>query len=58
MSLISFKMSKMLMNNKGHSDRVGGVSWHPQATVSQSESVVNLASGAGDANIHMWSLSR
>ncbi|KAJ7623192.1 U4/U6 snRNP-specific spliceosomal protein [Roridomyces roridus] len=41
---------------RGHSDRVGGVAWHPKATLSQSESVVNLASGAGDSNVHLWAL--
>ncbi|GBE86448.1 Uncharacterized WD repeat-containing protein [Sparassis crispa] len=42
---------------RGHSDRVGGVAWHPQATLSQSESSVNLVSGAGDTNLHLWSLN-
>lgn len=42
----------------GHSDRVGGVAWHPQATLSQSEDSVNLVSGAGDACVNVWSLNR
>jgi U4/U6 small nuclear ribonucleoprotein PRP4 len=42
----------------GHSDRVGGVAWHPQATLSQSIDSVNLVSGAGDACINVWSLNR
>lgn len=42
----------------GHSDRVGGVAWHPQATLSQSTDSVNLVSGAGDACINVWSLNR
>lgn len=42
----------------GHSDRVGGVAWHPQATLSQSVDSVNLVSGAGDACVNVWSLSR
>lgn len=42
----------------GHSDRVGGVAWHPQATLSQGSALVNLASGAGDMNVHLWSLNR
>ncbi|TCD71836.1 hypothetical protein EIP91_003179 [Steccherinum ochraceum] len=41
----------------GHSDRVGGVAWHPEATLTQSENAVNLVSGAGDANVQLWSLS-
>ena len=42
----------------GHSDRVGGVAWHPQATLSQSVDSVNLASGAGDMCVNLWSLNR
>ena len=42
----------------GHSDRVGGVAWHPQATLSQSEDVVNMASGAADMTVNLWSLTR
>jgi U4/U6 small nuclear ribonucleoprotein PRP4 len=37
---------------------VGGVAWHPQATLSQGADLVNLASGAGDCNVHLWSLNR
>lgn len=42
----------------GHSDRVGGVAWHPQATLSQSETAVNLVSGGADGNVALWSLKR
>jgi U4/U6 small nuclear ribonucleoprotein PRP4 len=42
----------------GHSDRVGGVAWHPQATLSQSIDSVNLVSGAGDMCVNVWSLNR
>ncbi|KAI6126401.1 WD40-repeat-containing domain protein [Pisolithus croceorrhizus] len=38
-------------------DRVGGVAWHPQATLTQGEGLVNLASGAGDKNVNLWSLN-
>ncbi|KAJ7658122.1 U4/U6 snRNP-specific spliceosomal protein [Mycena rosella] len=41
---------------RGHSDRVGGVAWHPKATLTQEPSVVNLVSGAGDSNVHLWAL--
>ncbi|KAJ7577061.1 U4/U6 snRNP-specific spliceosomal protein [Mycena floridula] len=41
---------------RGHSDRVGGVAWHPKATLSQGPDLVNLVSGAGDYNVHLWSL--
>ncbi|KAJ3555987.1 hypothetical protein NM688_g2274 [Phlebia brevispora] len=42
---------------RGHTDRIGGVAWHPQATLAQSEDAVNLVSGAGDLNLHLWSLN-
>ena len=42
----------------GHNDRVGGVAWHPQATLSQSVDSVNLVSGAGDMCVNVWSLNR
>lgn len=41
----------------GHSDRVGGVAWHPQATLSQAEDLVNLVSGGGEGNVLLWSLN-
>ena len=47
-----------IMDLPGHSDRVGGLAWHPQATLAQGEGLVNLVSGAGDANVHLWSLNR
>lgn len=34
------------------------MAWHPQATRTQSEDAVNLVSGAGDLNLHLWSLNR
>ena len=43
---------------RGHTDRVGGVAWHPQATLSQSEDVVNMVSGAADQTVNLWSLNR
>jgi U4/U6 small nuclear ribonucleoprotein PRP4 len=41
----------------GHSDRVGGVAWHPEATLTQSADVVNIASGAADNTVKLWNLS-
>ena len=43
---------------RGHSDRVGGVAWHPQATLSQSPSLVNLVSGGGEGSVNLWSTER
>ncbi|KAJ7043617.1 U4/U6 snRNP-specific spliceosomal protein [Mycena alexandri] len=45
-----------LRDLRGHGDRVGGVAWHPTATLTQGSGLVNLVSGAGDANVHLWSL--
>ena len=42
----------------GHTDRVGGMAWHPQATLSQSEDAVNMVSGAADLTVNLWSLNR
>lgn len=41
---------------RGHTDRVGGLSWHPQSKLSLSPSSANLASGGGEGAIHLWSL--
>ncbi|KKZ65036.1 serine/threonine-protein kinase PRP4 [[Emmonsia] crescens] len=46
---------------RGHTDRVGGISWFPGATKPESnvsESSVNLASGGGEGNVHLWSLTQ
>jgi len=42
----------------GHSEKVSGVAWHPQATLTQSPDAVNLASGAVEGNINLWSMNR
>ncbi|PPQ98243.1 hypothetical protein CVT26_003414 [Gymnopilus dilepis] len=42
---------------RGHNDKVGGVAWHPQATISQGADVVNLVSGGGEGNVNLWSLN-
>ncbi|KAI5849031.1 WD40-repeat-containing domain protein [Tricharina praecox] len=43
---------------RGHTDRVGGISWHPEATITMSPDSANLASGGGEGNIHLWSLKQ
>ncbi|KAL1958013.1 hypothetical protein VTO42DRAFT_5225 [Malbranchea cinnamomea] len=46
---------------RGHTDRVGGISWFPGATLPSSnvsDSALNLASGGGEGNIHLWSLDK
>ena len=42
---------------RGHTDRVGGISWYPGSTLpgsSVTEEAVNLASSGGEGNIHLW----
>lgn len=46
---------------RGHTDRVGGISWYPNATLpgsTVSEDAVNLATSGGEGNIHLWSLNQ
>ncbi|KAF2085668.1 U4/U6 small nuclear ribonucleoprotein [Saccharata proteae CBS 121410] len=46
---------------RGHTDRIGGISWFPGATLPDSNvtsSTVNLASGGGEGDIHLWSLEQ
>ncbi|KAI9183238.1 hypothetical protein H9P43_004155 [Blastocladiella emersonii ATCC 22665] len=47
---------KPLGELRAHRDRIGGIAWHPRATVGQSESACNLASGGADHAVHLWSL--
>ncbi|KAL8791005.1 MAG: hypothetical protein Q9195_006079 [Heterodermia aff. obscurata] len=45
---------------RGHTDRVGGISWYPTATLPDSTvspTTVNLATSGGEGKIHLWSLS-
>lgn len=41
---------------KGHKERLSGLAWHPQSTLSMSRSSVNLASCSVDGAVHLWSL--
>ncbi|KAG9231606.1 WD40-repeat-containing domain protein [Amylocarpus encephaloides] len=46
---------------RGHTDRIGGISWLPGSTIpgtTASESSLNLASGGAEGNIHLWSLDQ
>ncbi|KAI9749425.1 MAG: hypothetical protein M1815_002532 [Lichina confinis] len=50
--------SKRLL--RGHTDRVGGISWFPGALLpgsNHSTDSVTLASGGGEGNVHLWSLN-
>lgn len=46
---------------RGHTDRVGGISWAPGAAVegsSVSRAAVNLASGGAEGKVHLWNLEQ
>lgn len=43
---------------RGHTDRVSGISFHPQSTTGLSESAVNIASGGSDSKILLWNLEK
>ncbi|KAH8674651.1 WD40-repeat-containing domain protein [Tricladium varicosporioides] len=46
---------------RGHTDRIGGITWAPEATLpgtTISPDSVNLASGGAEGNIHLWSLNQ
>ncbi|QRV88655.1 U4/U6 small nuclear ribonucleoprotein Prp4 [Ceratobasidium sp. AG-Ba] len=42
---------------RAHGDRIGGVAWHPQATLAQSADSVNLVTGGADCEVSLWSLN-
>src|SRR5690606_23498787 len=42
---------------RGHTDRIGGLAFHPDSTLSLSPESANMASGAADSNIHLWNLT-
>ena len=46
---------------RGHTDRIGGITWYPTATLPDSTvstSSVNLATTGGEGDIHLWSLEQ
>jgi U4/U6 small nuclear ribonucleoprotein PRP4 len=46
---------------RGHTDRIGGISWFPGSTLpgtTVSTESINLASSGADNNIHLWSLDQ
>ncbi|CAL3966988.1 unnamed protein product [Diplocarpon coronariae] len=52
---------KEIKTLRGHTDRIGGISWFPDATMpgsTVSENSVNLASGGGDGKVHLWSMTQ
>ncbi|KAJ2696237.1 hypothetical protein H4R19_005763, partial [Coemansia spiralis] len=43
---------------RGHTDRVGGLSFHPQAGRGLGAACADFASGSSDNSIHLWSLDK
>ncbi|KAH8820412.1 U4/U6 small nuclear ribonucleoprotein-like protein Prp4 [Xylogone sp. PMI_703] len=46
---------------RGHTDRIGGIAWHPEATLpgtTLSPDSVNMASGGAEGNVNLWSLNQ
>jgi U4/U6 small nuclear ribonucleoprotein PRP4 len=46
---------------RGHTDRIGGISWFPGSTLpgsTVSPDTVNIASGGAEGNVHLWSLNQ
>ncbi|SCV73291.1 BQ2448_7217 [Microbotryum intermedium] len=41
---------------KAHKERIGGVAWHPTATIGQSTASVNFATSGADKEIKLWNL--
>jgi U4/U6 small nuclear ribonucleoprotein PRP4 len=61
MKLLSVPAMEVTKTLRGHTGRIGGISWFPEATLSGtsvSEDSVNLASGGAEGNIHLWSLNQ
>lgn len=59
--LLSVPNLEEKMTFRGHTGKVGGISWLPGATLPQSsisESALNLASSGDEGNIHLWSLTQ
>ncbi|KAI9024138.1 WD40-repeat-containing domain protein [Hyaloraphidium curvatum] len=43
---------------RGHRERVSGLAWHPKSTMGLSRGAANLASGAADGGLFLWSLEK
>lgn len=59
--LLSVPSMTEIKTLRGHTDRVGGISWYPDATLASAtvtEDSVNLSSGGADGLVHLWSLTK
>lgn len=41
---------------RGHTINACSITWHPQSTLTQEPSVINLASSSFDGSLKLWSL--
>ena len=41
---------------RAHTDKIGGLAWHPAATIGQSEQALNFVSGGGEGKVCLWAL--
>ncbi|SAM08931.1 hypothetical protein [Absidia glauca] len=47
---------KLVTTLAGHADRVGGVAFHPESTLSLDKSVANFATSGAEGSVKLWSL--
>ncbi|RCH83047.1 U4/U6 small nuclear ribonucleoprotein Prp4, partial [Rhizopus stolonifer] len=47
-----------LLTLKGHDDKIGGIAFHPEATISQEKSALNLATSGAEGLIQLWGLEK
>ncbi|KAI8344362.1 WD40-repeat-containing domain protein [Chlamydoabsidia padenii] len=47
---------KLVTTLAGHTDRVGGVAFHPESTLSLDKSVANFATSGAEGSVKLWSL--
>lgn len=61
LKLLSVPNMEIIKTFRGHTGRIGGISWLPTATLPDtniSADSVNLASSGAEGNIHLWSLNQ
>ncbi|KAK4051242.1 hypothetical protein OIV83_003064 [Microbotryomycetes sp. JL201] len=54
--LWSMPACKEVRTIRAHKERIGGVAWHPDATLSQTKTSLNFATGAADNEIKLWAI--
>ncbi|GMK53675.1 hypothetical protein CspeluHIS016_0102610 [Cutaneotrichosporon spelunceum] len=43
---------------RGHSEKISGAAWHPDATLGLSESAANFATGGAEGDVKLWSMDQ